>query len=209
MNISGEFADYKSRKAAESAHQQTRGYGDDLSRLILLFLIFCALVVGYFINSRANDPHRLLRESVELTIRSRYIASIEGKTSIGDSVIAVYRSREAYRPGIGVSELFSAGDGTPPFTSLDLLGCVRSAVRAKELKREDMYGHPTRHFYGEYTNRPGGNSEGNGGYFEFWMDFKNHSAVRLTVTTVRRNVTMNAAGDSLSRVIYLNIRYTR
>jgi hypothetical protein len=209
VNIKRGYAEYKNRKAADSAGQKTAPYTDDLARLILFFIIFCAFGIGYVIHSHENNPRHLLRESVERTIRSRYIASIEGKTSIGDSVIALYRIREEYRPGTGVAELFSAGDAHLPFTSLDLLNRARSTVRAKEMRREDMYGHPTRHFYGIFTKGPDGGSEKGGVYFEFWMDFKDLTAVRLTITTVNRNVTMNAAGDSLSKETYLNIRYTR
>jgi hypothetical protein len=203
------FRGYSGRKSNEPVtDRRSGGHTEDWSRPALFLFLFCAFVIGLFLNSRATDPLRRVRASIVLTLSKPYSASIEGKTIIGDSTIAVFRTRETYKPGAGISETFSAGEHNPPFTSLQLLERVRTAGNIKETRRQDMYGRPSRHFTGSLSPTEG---EGTGKkeriYFEYWMDYRDNTAVRLTLSTVIRDVAVSAAGDTLSQATYFNIRY--
>ena len=210
VKSSGGYAGYLKMKGDKpDTQRKPGGFVDDFSRIVIFFFLFCAFVVGYFIHSHTAEPRHQLKVSVERMLGGQYKASIEGKTTIGDSTTAVFRIRESYRPEVGVTEIFLSGKDRPPFTSLELLKLIRTAVRVKEMKHEDMYGHPTRHFYGMFTSGQQGGRNREGVYFEYWADFRNSDAVRLTLTTVLRGVSVSAVGDTLSRSIYFNVRFTR
>jgi hypothetical protein len=209
IKSSREYAEFKNKLEARNAPEPKTVYTDDLSRLIVFFILFVLFIIGFVITEYGKNPKRMLSGAIERTIHSRYTASIEGRTTVGDSLIADYRSRETYDPKSGVSEFFSGGTAKPPRTSLELLGSVLATTSVREIKRQDMFGRPTQHFTGTVPKNPKSDTGGAGASFEAWVDFRDHTIVRLSVTTVRRNVTVSARGDSLSAATYLTIRFTR
>ncbi len=207
MKSSSGYAEYRDMRTEDDPKRSKPGaFVDDLSRLILLVIVLAATAVGFFYHSYANNPVKILRSSVKKTLIFPYSTSIEGRCAIGDSVLASYRFREIYTPGKDMRTLSAPGDVLPE-NSAALLDRLKKVRLVKELDREDMYGHPTRHFYGELAGGFGGGSSN--GYFEYWMDFKDFKAVRLVLSGVVRNVCADAEGDSLSRETSLNILFRR
>ncbi len=201
------YAEYRAMRTDDDPRRKKQApFVDDLSRFILLLVILAATVAGYFFHSHVNNPANILRSSVKKTLKLPYTASIEGRCAVGDSVLSFYRSREYYTPGKELRVLSAPGE-VHPENSRALLDRLMKVRKVKELDREDMYGHPTRHFYGELTG--GFGSEGSNGYFEYWVDFKDSKAVRLLLSGVVRNVAVSARGDSLSRETSLNILFRR
>ena len=144
-------------------------FRDEFSRPLLFLIIIAAFAAGYVLHTRANKPVRVIKASVEKTLKAGYSASIEGNDSIGDSLLAEFRIRESFTPGAGISTVFAPEDSAPPANSLQLIEQLRAVTNAKELKREDMYGHPARHFYGDF---PGGIGKTgvSTSVFEYWVD---------------------------------------
>ncbi|MHB9029025.1 MAG: hypothetical protein ACYC9O_09665 [Candidatus Latescibacterota bacterium] len=201
------YAEFSREKNQESGTGNFAAEVDDLSRVVLFLILVLAALAGYFYTSYYNKPANVLKSSISKTLKSPFKASIEGKTVLQDSVIAVYRKRESYIPKQGATAEPSSETVPPPFSVLEALDMVRNATRADELDREDMFGHPTRHFYGELnsgTIEPGRPS---GYYFEYWADMKNLGAVRLILTGVCRNMAVSARGDSVSAETTVNIRF--
>ncbi len=173
-------------------------------------LFLKAVVIGFFLNSHFNNPRYLLRNSVSILEKKPFNASVEGQESLGDSVIAKYRYRQAYTPSKGITTI-SVQSGTEsqiPFNTLFYLGLLKNPLKVKEDDRQDMYGHPTRHFNGVFDID--GTQKGSiSSYFEYWIDMRNQRPVRLTISIVSRNAIVNVKGDSLSAVTYLNFRFTQ
>jgi hypothetical protein len=185
------------------------GLGGDWPRLVLLFLVMLGFAIGFILHFHSNNPRNVLRDSVNKTVKKPFQASIEGENSLGDSTLATFRYRQAYTPGKGITATsFTAENrGEAAFNSLDALEFIRDPSSVTEVKRQDMFGHPTRHFYGEFR-KPGGNKALNTLYtYEYWVDMQSLKAVRLSISSVVRNVAVDARGDSLASESYLNIRY--
>ena len=207
MASSGGFAQYRNFRTEDNPQPNKKTlFIDDLSRLVLLVIILLATVAGYFFQTHINNPANLIRSSIKKTLGSPYSASIEGRCAVGDSVIASYRSRELFKPGEGLKTISAPGDIIPE-TTHTLLERFKKVRVVKELDREDMYGHPTRHFYGKIDGGLCGN--GSISYFEYWLDFRDGKAVRLIMSSVVRDVAVKANGDSLSRETSVNILFRR
>lgn len=201
------YADYIRMRESDSGDGQRSGGFDDWSRVVLFVLLLLAAAFGYYFTIHINQPKRVLNTSVVKTLKSPFKASIEGRTVLRDSLLAVYRSREIHTPGREIA-VESAPESSPaPFDTRQALELVRAASRAEELEREDMYGHPTRHFYGEISCGNAGANRPSGYYFEYWADLRDLSAVRLIMTGVCRNAAVDAKGDSISSETSLNIRF--
>lgn len=204
------YATYRSMKDQTSAPQWNPGaLTDDLSRLILLLIVLAAAGVGYKYNSHRNSPGNLLNMSVKRTLKSPFMASIEGQTSSRDTVLEKFRSRETVTPGKSVIVTSSTGTGSAPINSRKILEMVGVAAKKWELKREDMYGHPTRHFYGYVIDVNALTGQPQRYYFEYWADLRNLTAVRALLRGVGRNPEIHAPKYSTGIETYLNVRYYR
>ena len=201
------YAEFSKTHKQESAMKKPAGGIDDLSRIVLLLILGLAALAGYFFKSHYNKPMNVIKSSISKTISKPYKASIEGKTSLQDSIIDVYRERESYVPEKGPATESSPGSAASPLNTRIALDMVRDATRVFETDREDMYGHPSRHFYGEITLKNSNPGLPSGYYFEYWADMRNLAAVRLMLTGVRRDVAVNAKGDSVSAETMVNIRF--
>lgn len=191
--------------SGNAAPGSTQGLENDWSRVLLFAIVGLAALFGLWHASAANKPQHVLRESVSRTVRGPFTASIEGRVTIGDSLVATYRTRESSVPGRGISVQSDAGSARAPYNSRELLDLLRDASRVVELGREDVYGHPARHFSGELPN--GATGFTGGCRIEFWADMRNLSAVRLVMLGVHRGAAVDARGDSLPGVTSLTIRY--
>ncbi len=205
--MSREYADYLKTHSGDSVSEKKDGGIEDWSRPVLLALLGLAALMGYFVNTHINKPERVVNSSVSKTLNKNFTASVEGKTALRDSLIAVYRSWETSHPNRELSMKLSPESDPAPMNSREALELIRTASRIAELDREDMYGHPTRHFYGELECGSGGSNQPDSYYFEYWADMRNLAAVRLVMTGVRRDIAVNAKGDSVSSETLLNIRY--
>jgi hypothetical protein len=202
------YGDSLFRQKSTSSHGGAGSLHADWSRLVVLLIVMMGFVIGFFLNAHFNNPGYLLRNSVKLMLKQQFTASIEGKTSLSDSILASYRYRQIYVPGKGItSTLFLEGsNNNAPFDALSFLNLLNNPLKVKGEGRQDMYSHPTRHFYG-VLNLPGNKKQSFSSYFEYWMDMQNQKAVRLSVSIVSRNVAVNAKGDSLSAETYLTFRF--
>ncbi|MBN1294517.1 MAG: hypothetical protein JXB48_21950 [Candidatus Latescibacteria bacterium] len=197
---------------SENSEGALTGYLSDVPRLILLILMLCAAVIGGYVNSNLDKPVKVINRSVEKSLARSFRASIEGTTSIGDSVVARHRDHVRYVPGKGLRSLSgSANDTGRPlseksqFDALSALRSVQTAPFITEREKEDMYGHGTRHYTGSFSLSTDGDSVVHA--YEYWIDMRKLLAVRLLMTTVEQSPVVNALGDSLSKVTFINIRY--
>lgn len=205
--MSGGYADYKRMQSEHASPKNPFRGVDDLSRLILFGILAVIALVGYFYDSHINKPQNVLVKSVEKTLGKSFRMSIEGKTSLQDSTIARYRSRESYYPGRNSKVETMPGAGPAPFGALEIMDLIRNAARSTEMKKEDMYGKPTRHFSGETFRKTPVPGMPAGYYFEYWADMRNLAAVRIMLTGVCRDVAVNARGDSISSETVINVGF--
>jgi hypothetical protein len=202
--MSRDLSDYRRRQNLEYGSKPRAGGVIDTSRAILFLILGLAAIAGFIYNSHYNNPMNILKLSVSKTIDKPFKASIEGKTVLQDSVIATYRSREGYVPG----QVKPSPAGTSaPLTAWEALNMVRNALHAYEMDREDMYGRPTRHFYGDTACEKTEPGRPTGFYFEYWTDMRDLKAVRLILTGVCRGAAVDAQGDSISAETSINIGF--
>lgn len=192
-----------------TAPQGIGGMSDDWDRLVFLLLVMAGFVIGFILHAHSNNPNNILRDSVNKMLKQSFQASIEGKNSLGDSTLATFRYRQAYTPGKGITTTsFTAGNSREAsFNSLDALKFLLDTYIVKEQERQDMFGHPTRHFYGEFRKTGRNKAIYTSYFFEYWVDMQSFKAIRLSISTVERNVSVDAQGDSIASETYLNIRY--
>jgi len=187
-------------------------FTDDLPRLILLFLMLFAFIIGVIVHTYINQPHRLINSSVKKTLDLPFQSSIEGSTVIRNSLLKTYRARYRYTPEKGIETVsnekkgsFAESSQEAPLNPLNALEALKFPRSVIELSSEDMYGYGTQHFSGllslpdkgglvEYT-------------FEYWIDTRTLLAVRLIVRIVEKNAGIDSKGISVSKETYLNIRY--
>ncbi len=202
------YADYMKMQQPDPGSGKGTSSGlEDWSRVILLAILGLAALGGYIYTTHMNKPKTILGVSVSKTLETPFKASMEGKTVLRDSLLAVYRSWESYTPEGGIAAERSPEASPAPFDAREALELVRQAVRAEEMDREDMYGHPTRHFYGEIICGNGAKDRPSGYYFEYWADLRDLKAVRLIMAGACRDVAVDAKGDSISSETSLNIRF--
>jgi hypothetical protein len=192
-----------------TAPQGIGGMSGDWPRLVLLLLVMMGFLIGFILHAHSKNPKNVLRDSVNKITKQPFQTSIEGKNSLGDSTLVTYRYRQAYTPVKGITTTsFSAGNSREAsFNSLDALKFLLNPTSVKEVERQDMFGHPTRHFYGEFRKSGRNKAIYTSYFFEYWVDMQSFKAVRLSISTVERNVTVDAKGDSIAAETYLNIRY--
>ncbi|MFA6471026.1 MAG: hypothetical protein WCU00_03210 [Candidatus Latescibacterota bacterium] len=181
----------------------------DWPRLALLLLVMAGFGIGFIVNVHSNNPKNILRDSVRKMEKQTFRASIEGKTSLRDSTLAQYRYRQLYAPGKGISTIFNPSESKTEVSlnALSLLKSLRNPEKVKEDDRQDMYGHPTRHFYGVTRVAISDNAVSSSCYFEYWIDMRDLRAVRISFSKADRNSAVDSAGNSISTETYLNIRY--
>ncbi|MCE5250829.1 hypothetical protein LLG96_11475 [bacterium] len=209
MNI-GEIkldGDFESRRSKKS-----KGYQDDLPRLILLLLMLLAAVIGGYYNKISDQPIKIVNRSLKKSLGQPFRASLEGETTISDSIINTYRDHQSYTPGKGTASPARTGGYysaiTVPaffFDAAGILEELRNSLKVSEGDREDMYGHGTRHFSGSL--KPAGAPDSVICVYEYWIDIRSRLAVRLSVTVVERNAVPRVDDEPMSRVTYINIRY--
>ena len=178
----------------------------DLTRLLLLIFMLLAALLGGYIKTVTNKPTNVLEKSIDKSLKQSFKASMEGSTVIKDSTVCNFRSRQIYTPETGLSILSSIrSSDRAPFDAVSAIESLRLAGRLTEYNKEDMYGHPTRHFSG--TINPARNDSSVVCIFEYWIDMKSFLAVRLSIARVERNVSTDTSGNPLSKETYINIRY--
>ena len=165
--------------------------------------------IGFIVNAYSNSARTILRGSVNKMEKLTFRASIEGKISLRDSTLAQYRYRQVYVPGKGISTVsnLAGGNGEAPLNALNYLESLRKTEQVKEDDRQDMYGHPTRHFYGVVRVAESGKAASSSYYFEYWVDMRDLKPVRLTLSKAERNSAVDSKGDPIATETYLNIRY--
>jgi len=188
------------------------GYLSDTPRLILLVLMLLAGIIGGYVNSALDRPEKLVSASLKKSLNHSFKASLEGITTLKDSVLSIHRTRQQYLPGKGIASSSRSANGNGmsasqgvDFDAFNGLEALRHATHITEQYKEDMYGHATRHFTGTFTLPADNNSFVHA--YEYWMDMTSLRAVRLVITTVERNTGVDGKGDSVSKVTHINIRY--
>jgi len=187
-------------------------YQHDLHRLIFLILLMVSFVIGLYVTRTTNQPVRVINRSLKKSLARSFCASLEGTTSVMDSVVSIYRDRQVYTSGKGIVSFSGSEEhtGAVTFSSLSLnahsaLELIRKTTLASEMDRQDMYGHGTRHFSGSL--KISGNDSPVVCVYEYWIDLRSFLAVRLSLTLVERNAVPQTDDEPLSRVTYLNIRF--
>jgi len=195
-------------KHKSSASSRPKGsLGSDWPRLALLLLVMTGFGVGFIVNIHSNNPKNILRDSIRKMEKQKFHASIEGKISLSDSILAQYRYRQLFVPGKGISTIFNSSEGEISLNALSLLKSLYNAERVKEDDRQDMYGHPTRHFYGVTRVSATEQAASSSFYFEYWLDMRTMNSVRLSFSKADRNSAVDSVGNPISTETYLNIRY--
>ena len=187
-------------------------YLSDTPRLILLVLMLLAAIVGVYINSALERPEKLVSSSLKRSLDHSFKASLEGMTTLQDSVLSIHRTRQQYSPGKGITSTSRSANGNgmtaSPGVDFDAVNCLealRHATLITEQYKEDMYGHATRHFTGTFK-LPADNDTFVHAY-EYWIEMTSLHAVRLVITTVERNAGVDDKGESVSKITHTNIRY--
>lgn len=202
------YADYRvTREMQNQPMWKPESSEGDYSRLFMLAAIFIAFGFGLKVYFRANDPIVMVRNSVEKTLTVPFQASVEGGSLLNGSETAIFRSHESSTPGKPVSITTLSGTTPAPFNSRSTLEQLLTATTAKELRREDIYGHPARHISGEFPNPSALSGQPKSYHFEYWLDLMNRKAVRLVVTGKIPNAVVSVLGDSLTSEVFLNIRW--
>lgn len=178
----------------------------DLTKLFLLVFMLLAAIVGGYKKSAYNKPSNLLSNSINKSLKQSFKASLEGSVSLKDSTLSTFRSRQIYSPEDGLTVLSDRRfSDQAPFDAVSAIESLHDKANLIEYDREDMYGHPTRHFSGIYKSAVNDSSIAH--IFEYWIDMRNLLPVRLSIAKVERNVSTDSEGNPVSREIYLNIRY--
>ena len=187
-------------------------YLSDVPRLILLVLMLLAAIIGGYINSALDRPEKLVGASLKKSLDHSFRASLEGTTTLQDSVLSIHRTRQQYSPGKGITSSSRSANGNGVtaspgvyFDAFNSLEALRHTTHITEQYKEDMYGHATRHFTGAFT-LPTDNKTFVHAY-EYWIDMTSLRAVRLVITTVERNAGVDDKGESISKITHTNIRY--
>lgn len=202
------YADYRvTREMQNQPEWKPEPSPGDYSRLFLLAVIFIAFGIGIYYFERVNNPLSLVQSSVEKTFLSAFQASVEGETLLDGSEVSVYRSHESSVPGKAISATTLSGSEPAPFNSREILELLRGATKAKEMKREDMYGHPSRHFSGEFPNPKALAGQPKTYQFHYWIDLQNRKAVRLVATGKCPSNVITVSGESLLSEVFLNVRW--
>ena len=178
----------------------------DLSRLLLFVFMLLAAIVGLHFNKVSNKPSNVLSRSINKSLKQTCKASLEGSITLKDSTLNTFRSRQIYSPEKGLS--VSSNIRSANHALLDAVNAIeslRSAENITEYDKEDMYGHPTRHFSGTFNYD--GDRDLTAYVFEYWIDMRSLLAVRINIAKVERNVITDSDGNTFSKETYLNIRY--
>ncbi len=189
------------------ADQKGESLFNDLPRLILYVVMLLSAIFGVYYYNYSNKPLNVIRSSLEKSHEKQFRARMESTTMIGDSVISDFKSHQRYIPGRGLV----TPNGSPLSVdgmkqdSLNSFSIFSHIISISELKKQDMYGNPTRHYMGSYRLSDDGDSTVH--VFEYWINMRYHLPVRLITTTVERNVDVDREDESISRVTYTNIGY--
>ena len=207
LNLNGESKDFPGRRNLTSKFEGgTAKYESDISRLVLLIVMLIAAIIGGNINSVSNQPLKVVKRSIDKSLKRSFMASLEGETSLKDSVLSVYRSRQQYYPDHGISMISNDRSSNPaPLDALMAFELISRCNNIIEHNKEDMYGHGTRHFSGSFKLQEDDTSAVN--IFEYWIDMLNHLPVRVNIVKIERNVSTDSEGNSVSKEMYITIRY--
>ncbi|MBT4485216.1 MAG: hypothetical protein HOC71_16240 [Candidatus Latescibacteria bacterium] len=212
ISFSGEHEDFSDRRLG--SHEISDGeakFSNDLSRLTLFAVMLLCAIFGYNYNSRRNIPINVITRSAERSLKKTFDASFEGSTTMKGIYLGIYRSRQNYSPGDGLTITPVDGENVeedyppPPFNTLTALEALRYASEVVDRGKEDMYNFGTRHFSG--TLRMPDDDESIAYAFEYWVDIRKLRPVRFTISKIERNVGVDTNGESISKLTYINIRY--
>ncbi len=180
---------------------------NDASRLILLILMVFGFFAGIFIIDKAEQPMKIIGRSITKKQNRKFRASIEGTVSIGGLVNDTIKSHQQYSAETGI--VIQTGTKLPEYDAVfdanSALDALHYVSFINEHKKEDMYGHGTRHYSGSIKLPD--DDESTMHTFEYWLDMRNLLPVRLILTTVESNLGINKLGLPISRVTFMNIRY--
>ena len=187
-------------------------FTDDLPRLLLLFFMLVAFIIGVIVHTYINKPHSVINSSIKKTLGLSFQSSLEGSTVIRNSLLKTYRTRYRYAPEKGITAVsnekkgsFAESSQKASFNPLNALEALKYPHSVIELRKEDMYGYGTQHFSGLLSlPDKGGLVEYK---FEYWIDIQTLLAVRLIVIIVEKNAGIDSKGISVPKKTYLNIRY--
>lgn len=182
------------------------GYFTNVPRLILIGLMVVAAVIGSQINRITDRADNALARSIDKSLSTSFSASLEGTTTIQDSLISTHRLRQqCNNEGVLTTNGGTADTPYLRFNVRSALEALKHPSNVVEHDMEDMYGHGTRLFSGSFVLPD--DDENTVHAFKYWADMRDLYPVRLTITTVVRNVLFDEEGDGISQVTYLNIRY--
>ena len=180
---------------------------NDASRLILLILMACGGIAGYYIIDKAEQPMKMIGRSLTKKQNRKFRASIEGTVSIDGLVNDTIKCHQRYSPETGI--VTQTGTKLPEndavFDANSALDTLHNVSFINEHKKEDMYGHGTRHYSGSFKLPDDGETTMH--TYEYWIDMRSLLPVRLILTTVESNLGINKIGLPVSRVTFMNIRY--
>ena len=207
FNLNGESKDFPGRRNLVSKYEGgTAKYESDISRLVLLLVMLIAAIIGGYINSVSDQPVRVVKRSIDKSLKRSFMASLEGETSLKDSILSVYRIRQQYHPNHGISMISNARSSQPaPFNALMVFELISRCNNIIEHDKEDMYGYGTRHFSGSFKLPEDDASVAN--IFEYWIDMRSRLPVRVNIVKIERNVSTDSEGNSVSKEMYITIRY--
>ena len=183
-----------------------KGYFSNTPRLILIGLMVIAAILGSQINKFTDRADNALERSVGKALKTSFAASLEGTTTIQDSLISTHRLRQLCDHDGNLKT--NGGTADTPYLRFNVrsaLEALRNPTIVVEHDMEDMYGHGTRLFSGSFSLPD--DDENTMHAFKYWADMRSLYPVRLTITTVERNIMYDDDGDGISRITYLNIRY--
>ena len=190
------------------------GYLSDVPRLILLILMLLGAIIGGYYNSVSDRPEKVIKRSLNKSLGKSFKASLEGSTTLKNSVLSLHRTRQQYTPGKGITSSSRPADNDSDSSSHGVIPDAFSGLAAlhhttfiTEHNKEDMYGHATRHYSGSFKRPADGDGDAFVYAYEYWIDMTSLLAVRLMLTTVERNADVDDKGEPVSKVTYINIRF--